>query len=222
MMNRKQRRAIPEPGVPFPSLSSISLSSDPAVGGADTRVCSAETLLGAFSTSATNSRLSQPFPRGRHLPGSTHRQPSQLTALHRPKNRIRPGHLFSKPHHPRPCSSQRYFPTPTNRRPQWLRSVKNLLSRRTRTLHRNRIHIGRHHGRIPLARKPRANPPIHLFRPNHRPNHQRKTLLPLPPLPNHPHPRLSQIPQRSPKAKIRKAQGTKWVRSADARKRIPV
>jgi hypothetical protein len=33
------------------------------------------------------------------------------------------------------------------------------------------------------------------FRPNHRPNHQRKTLLPLPPLPNHPHPRLPQIPQ---------------------------
>ena len=73
MMNRKQRRAIPEPGVPFPSLSSISLSSDPAVGGADTRVCSAETLLGAFSTSATNSRLSQPF----HGDGIS---PAQLTA----------------------------------------------------------------------------------------------------------------------------------------------
>jgi len=95
-MNRKQRRAAAhkqrkadrkagfptqqpvsptttEPGVPFPSPSSISLSSDPAAGGADTRVCSAETLLGAFSTSATNSRLSQPF----HGDGIS---PAQLTA----------------------------------------------------------------------------------------------------------------------------------------------
>ena len=62
MMNRKQRRAIPEPGVPFPSLSSISLSSDPAVGGADTRVCSAETHLGAFSSTATSFRLANRPP----------------------------------------------------------------------------------------------------------------------------------------------------------------
>ena len=64
---------IPEPGLPFPSLSSISLSSAPVLRGADTRVCSAETLLGAFSTSATNSRLSQPF----HGDGIS---PAQLTA----------------------------------------------------------------------------------------------------------------------------------------------
>jgi len=83
-----------------------------------------------------NPRTRTPIPLALlHLPSSTRRQSSQRTTLHRPHHTRGPRHLLSKPHHPRPRSSQRCLPTPLNRRPQWLRSVKSRARRRTRSLH---------------------------------------------------------------------------------------